>query len=348
MIYNLNRGPSTLYSNLLRRNTNAELQTRLTQAERQLATGVKSDIYQSLGASAAEALGLTAARDRDAAQVAANGLLAGRIDSMTTALGAMRESVQSTYDLAMVNSQPGGATASGLQIHARAALEALIGQANTSHAGAALFSGTATDSRALTPWTETSTATGQSPAAAIDALLAQGMGDVTEVTARIGELDALFDNGTGGFDALFDTGAGSSVSTSIGDGERVSLDVQSNDPAFRSVIQGLVMLTATDVTEITDDAAYSAWMETATARLTEGLDGLLDRETRLGSAAGRIEAVNTRMQDRALIYNSRVDQLIGVDAYEAATQITALETQLQASYAVTARLSQLSFLNYMG
>ena len=52
MIYNMTNGPSTLYSNLLRRNTNAELQNRLAQAEQELATGVQSDIYASLSASA--------------------------------------------------------------------------------------------------------------------------------------------------------------------------------------------------------------------------------------------------------------------------------------------------------
>ena len=37
----------------------------------------------------------------------------------------------------------------------------------------------------------------------------------------------------------------------------------------------------------------------------------------------------------------------GVDPYEAATRLSALETQLQASYAVTARLSRMSFLNFL-
>ena len=53
------------------------------------------------------------------------------------------------------------------------------------------------------------------------------------------------------------------------------------------------------------------------------------------------------MEARIDIYQSRVLDLEGVDSYEAATRISLLETQLQATYAVTARLSQLSFLNYM-
>ncbi|MFN2307540.1 MAG: flagellin, partial [Paracoccaceae bacterium] len=35
------------------------------------------------------------------------------------------------------------------------------------------------------------------------------------------------------------------------------------------------------------------------------------------------------------------------DPYEAATRLNQLQTQLEATYAVTARLSKLSFLNFM-
>jgi flagellar hook-associated protein 3 FlgL len=47
------------------------------------------------------------------------------------------------------------------------------------------------------------------------------------------------------------------------------------------------------------------------------------------------------------IYKSQVVGLESVDPYEAASRISLLESQLQASYAVTARLSNLSFLYFM-
>lgn len=123
--------------------------------------------------------------------------------------------------------------------------------------------------------------------------------------------------------------------------------MQANDPAFRDVVQGLAMLAAIDATEIGDSAAYQNWVAAASAKMSAGMEGLLDSQVELDSAAARVETVNTRMQDRAVLYATRVDELVGVDSYQAATDITALETQLQASYAVTARLSQLSFLNFM-
>ncbi|WP_323765195.1 flagellin [Marinovum sp.] len=347
MIYNMTRGPSTLYSNLLRRNTNAELQTRLGQAEQELATGVKSDIYKSLGTGASEALALNASRARDSAQIAANSLLAGRLDSMSTALDTMRGSVQPALELALTNSQASGPTAEGLQRQAREALNTMVSQANVTHAGMALFAGTAVEAQSLTPWEAPSPATGESPASVVATLIAGGLETAADATARIAEIDALFDNDDGSFDALFGTSGGTGTTLGIGDGETLQLSVQANDPAFRNVLQGLAMLAATDVSEIADPGAYAAWVGTATSRLSEGMAGLLDSQTGLDAASGRIEAVNTRMEDRATVYATRIDDLVGVDSYEAATEITALETQLQASYAVTARLSQLSFLNFM-
>ena len=109
----------------------------------------------------------------------------------------------------------------------------------------------------------------------------------------------------------------------------------------------LAMLAATDVAKIDDPAAYETWISTANDRLSAGLAALLDSRMKLDTASARIDEANTRMEDRANLYKNRVAEMVEVDSYEAATTITALETQLQASYAATARLSQLSFLNFM-
>ncbi|GAA4228284.1 flagellar hook-associated protein 3 FlgL [Sagittula marina] len=347
------RAPSTLYSNLLRRNANAEMQAQLSRAEQELATGIKSDIYKSLGPTAAEALSLDAALSRDTAQIAANKLLGGRLDTMSSALGSMGEAVQSTLQLAVTNSGFNGGTASGLQTSARASLDALMSMANANYGGTPLFAGPSDGARALQDYDTPRAETGLSPRVVIDGVMAGGLGSVSDATARIAELDAIFSNTAANpdetFDALFFTGATSAdpMSAGIGDGITVNYGVQANDDAFRQALQGLVMLATTDASEIGDAEAYAIWVDTAAARLSSGLEGLLDSQVQLDTASARIDEANTGMEDRANLYKGRVAELVEVDSYEAATEITALETQLQASYAVTARLSQLSFLNFM-
>lgn len=347
------RAPSTLYSNLLRRNANAQMQTQLAKAEQELATGVKSDIYKSLGPSASEALNLNASLERDEAQIAANTLLAGRIDTMSGALGSMRTAVQQTQELAVANSNVNSGTSGGIQTQAQTSLDALLSLVNTTYGGVPLFAGPADGTTAVQDYGSARADTGLTPQTVIEDVLAGGLATAADASARIAELDAIFSNAAAdpdeNYDALFFTGATAAapMSVGIGDGITITYGVQANDEAFRQVFQGLAMLASTDVSEIQDAEAYTTWVGAAMDRLSSGLEGLLDSQIQLDSASARIDDANARMEDRATLYKGRVAEMVEVDSYEAATTITAMETQLQASYAATARLSQLSFLNYM-
>lgn len=107
------------------------------------------------------------------------------------------------------------------------------------------------------------------------------------------------------------------------------------------------MLAGVDAATIDDPAAYEAWMGRATAKLGSGVSGLIAAETRLGTAQGRVEEVAERQASRATLYSRQINELDGVDPYEAASRMTELDSRLRASYEVTARLQRLSFLDYM-
>ena len=47
------------------------------------------------------------------------------------------------------------------------------------------------------------------------------------------------------------------------------------------------------------------------------------------------------------IMNTQINNLETVDPYEASTRVTTLLTQLQTSYSLTARVQQLTILNYL-
>ncbi|MCT4369492.1 hypothetical protein CLG85_003690 [Yangia mangrovi] len=127
----------------------------------------------------------------------------------------------------------------------------------------------------------------------------------------------------------------------------VAYGVQADDEAFRQVVKGLVMLVAQDPAEIGDGEAYNTWMGAAVEALSSGMSGLLETETQISTVAARLETENQKIADRAVLYKTRLLELDGVDAYEAASNVTMLQAQLEASYTITSRLSQLSFLNYM-
>jgi len=348
------RNYSTLYSAYLRRQLSADINNQLAVAQQELSTGYKSDVFKDLGVRSAESLSLRATIDRDEAQVTANELVMGRMETMTDALSAMRDAVQEALELAIPNKEAALGTVDGIQQAAKAALDAVIAQANTTHAGVPLFSGVELATDSLQPWSETNAATGLSPSDVFASILAGGLPDDTAATTAIAEIEALFSDSSStagfNFEDTFFNGAATGAprqSLAIGDGISVEYGVQANDTAFRQVIKGLAMLASFDPAQITDPDAYATWVGTAVDALSAGSAGLLNIETRVGAQAAQIEDANTRMTDRLDIYKNRILDLEGVDSYEAATRISLLESQLDASYAVTARLTQLSFLEYM-
>ena len=107
------------------------------------------------------------------------------------------------------------------------------------------------------------------------------------------------------------------------------------------------MVAATDVSAIDDTGAYQVWMNQAVDSVSSGIDGILRSETMLGSQQQILERTVEQQETRADLYKSRLVALEAVDPYEAATRLSLLQSQLEATYAVTARISRMTFLNYM-
>ena len=73
-----------------------------------------------------------------------------------------------------------------------------------------------------------------------------------------------------------------------------------------------------------------------------GVDG---ERSQLGLSENRVAIANSTLQAQVDIIKLNLDDLEGVDVYEASTRITALTNQMEISYNLTARISQLSLVN---
>lgn len=84
----------------------------------------------------------------------------------------------------------------------------------------------------------------------------------------------------------------------------------------------------------------------------EGLDrllvGLAEVRGLVGGYAQRVDAATTRIEDRAVVDESVRSELRDLDFTAAATRLQLLQTQQQAGLQVTARLQQLSLLDFLG
>jgi flagellar hook-associated protein 3 FlgL len=88
-------------------------------------------------------------------------------------------------------------------------------------------------------------------------------------------------------------------------------------------------------------------MEGATAALSTGVEGMLEISAGIGFHQQVVENAQTRLEDLSLVQKTQISDYESVDPYEASTKVENLQYQLEASYAVSARLSQLTLLDYL-
>jgi flagellar hook-associated protein 3 FlgL len=79
----------------------------------------------------------------------------------------------------------------------------------------------------------------------------------------------------------------------------------------------------------------------------ESLSDLGQTRAQTGIAQQRVADANTRMNTQIDLFNRHVLDLEGVDPYEAANRVNDLVSHIQTSFALTARIQQLSLLNFL-
>lgn len=340
----------------------ADLSQRLSEAAKEASTGMKTDIYRALGLRASEALALRAGMARNETFIASNEMLANRLELTALVMRQARETAQGFLDLAISNVGKPTQTAVELQRAAQMALDRLTGQINTTFRGVPLFAGTDSAQPPLLDWDVTHPVTGLAPRDVLANTIGAGIGDAADAAAKAARIADIFASANTvlpaeeRFEGTFFNGTpllaadgtpGPRVTARIDEAMVLAHGVQANDPAFTELLKGLSMLAATNPVDIADPEAYRVWVGAATDAVSAGISGLIEAEARLGSQQQTLAQALEMQHDRNALFNSQVLTLEGVDPYEAATRLNQLQTQLEATYAVTARLSRLSFLNFM-
>ncbi len=141
----------------------------------------------------------------------------------------------------------------------------------------------------------------------------------------------------------------------IDKGLDVSYGVRANEAGLRRVVQNLAMFVAETFPQNTGGPAdklpreqYSAFAVRARAGLTYGAgEGPEDIHVQIAVAGNLVETVRQRhVQVKATVEGALTD-VEGVDKDRAAAELLAITTTLEASYAVTARLSELTLVNFL-
>lgn len=212
---------------------------------------------------------------------------------------------------------------------ARAQLDSALMALNSRHGERFLFSGDATDKAAF-----------GTPDEFMEDLraIADASTDKTDFDTR---LNAYFDLDTGDFANSFYRGSKTSS-----DGDAVT----GLDPAIVQTLRNLGVLAMAAPGDGLDNLSTADTLDVigqSADRLVQGDAALTQLRAANGILQERVATGLDSLAKEKLVVNSLLEGMTSRDQYEAAAELKALEASLEASYMLTARLSQLSLMNFL-
>jgi flagellar hook-associated protein 3 FlgL len=329
-----------------------KLQTKLAEAQKEVTTGRHADVGLSLGFKTGQTVSLRQEHSRLQSITDSNGLVASRLDASQAALKALADGAQSFLSQLVVarSSDTGPQIIEG---QAKAALAGFTDLANTTFNGTALFSGINTDVKPITDYASSPpAANAQAVANAFTAAFGVSQSDPAVANITPAAMQTFLD---GAFANLFDPSAWSATWSAASDqntkgristSELIETSVNANDEAFRKLASAYTMLADLGTADL-NQATYQAVVDKATVVVGDALQGITGLQAKLGSAQERVKTANTRMGIQIDIMTTHIGALEGVDPYEASSRLSTLMSQVETAYAMTARIQQMTILNYL-
>lgn len=221
-----------------------------------------------------------------------------------------------------------------LAADARQKFETAVAAFNTRVGDRSLFAGQGTDGPALTD--------AETILTALDAAIAGAM--------TAGEVDtavsAWFDDPSGYAAAYL----GGSVlePVSVAPGETARIGITAMDPAIRETLKGLALAALLDRGALGGAAAERANLaRRAGESLVAGATDRAHLAADLGIVEAQIEAAKARNGAETSALQIARTGIVSVDRYETASRLEATQTQLETLYAITARMTRLSLVDFL-
>ena len=275
-----------------------------------------------------------------------------QMDTLQTAMTSLGSAAGS-----LVSTASGAANTIGpsLQVVATAAqgtLSQMLGLLNTTSGGAYVFSGhdggTAPMADAAVPQAAAQSALSAQVTAAGGPL---GAGNVAALTAALaGYFNDSAPAGAPGFTGgtFLARDDGKPMQVLAGSGAPVSYDAKADAPAFRDLLQGAATLSLLGAPSGQLDAgARQALLQHGIALLQQGTQEMTTLQGQLGAAQQQLTRAASIQQQAADATATQIAAGEQSDPYANSQQLSALQTQLQATYEITVQISRMSLVNYM-
>lgn len=220
---------------------------------------------------------------------------------------------------------------------ARARFDSVLSKMNTSLAGRSLLAGQRVTAAAV--------ADGETILTALRAEVAgAGAATADDIMAR---LATWFTNPTG-YEAVAYQGGPALGDLAISASESAWIGVTAEDPAFRAAILGFAAAAlVSDSALALPDSLARDLARRAGEHLVSAQDQLTELAARVGVSEAKIEAAQSHNSAELLSLEMAQADIVQSDPYRLATELEAVQTNLETVYAITARLSRLSLTDFL-
>jgi flagellar hook-associated protein 3 FlgL len=341
-------------------NAVTRMQVQMTTLQTESTTGRLADIGLSLGAGSGQVIALHQQYAELDALTTSNALVSTQLDTAYLAATNMQKSATDVLSqvLTTMGKTPASQGALALQKTAKGALEGFVAQANTAVGGVYVFGGINTGVAPFADYTDTGAAQqtvkdaffntfgfSVTDSANVNAISAADMTDFLEDQFAAVFSDA---NGDPGADwtASWSSANSTAVNNRIGFNLTQDTSITANDKAFRTMAQGLAMLTEFSNINL-NDSTYSAMLSSAQKVMQSASDDFIERTAALGVMQQAMDRANSQISLHQDVLTKQINAKEAVDPYKVASEVTALTNQLQVAYSLTAQLHKLSLVNFL-
>ena len=149
----------------------------------------------------------------------------------------------------------------------------------------------------------------------------------------------------GFFISIYQGGSGASARAEINQGELISYTAKADEQGIRDLLRHYATIA------ITANLSSSQKRDTLASDAARGLiaanDDVITIRGRIGIAEEQTGNALTRLDAQKTVATNAYNDLVGRDQFEAAALLQQLESQLQASFVLSSRISQLSLINFI-
>lgn len=329
-----------------------KLQSDISKATTEIATGRQADVGLALGVATGESVALHLARGAIVSQKQGNALASSLLGHSQVALSQISDDAN-RFLKDILAGQAGNSSGAILEDQAKSALDAFTAHLNATDGQRYLFAGI---NSAVKPMADYATG----PKAAVDAAFAgafgldpadpQGDPEVADISAA--DMSSFLD---GAFADLFadpawgatwSSASDEALTSRISDTARVSVTTTANTTAMRNLAMAFTMVSELGTANLSE-ATRKVVLDRAATVAGAAVSGVVSLSAQLGVSKSRVDAADEALAKVSDLVDQRINVLEGVDPAEAKTRLDTMTTQLQMSYATTAKVMQLSILNYI-